>query len=247
MELFAADGHDAGGCERVTGKSGMRPSSARATHVHPGRCAGGRAALPAPLHRLLHDVEAERRKSSFGNGGLEHLVLEREERDALREARAKTSRRRVGPPASLTPRIYTAEVDAPYDCQDRRRTRRAGHRRARGPLPGSSRRWAFRCASITRTRGRLASETRRPIRVHHRKSDSIFAPALRTYVILDNTQTYSSRRDAASPQRKTAVTGEKAKWTAHGMPFGGGVYSPHPRAYHREEGGIVLRPLATIK
>ena len=25
MELFAADGHDAGGCERVTGKSGMRP------------------------------------------------------------------------------------------------------------------------------------------------------------------------------------------------------------------------------
>ena len=29
MELFAADGHDAGGCERVTGKSGMRPSSPR--------------------------------------------------------------------------------------------------------------------------------------------------------------------------------------------------------------------------
>ena len=28
MELFAADGHDAGGCERVTGKSGMRPSGA---------------------------------------------------------------------------------------------------------------------------------------------------------------------------------------------------------------------------
>ena len=25
MELFTADGHDAGGCERVTGKSGMRP------------------------------------------------------------------------------------------------------------------------------------------------------------------------------------------------------------------------------
>ena len=25
MELFAADGHDADGCERVTGKSGMRP------------------------------------------------------------------------------------------------------------------------------------------------------------------------------------------------------------------------------
>ena len=28
MELFAADGHDAGGCERVTGKSGMRPGEA---------------------------------------------------------------------------------------------------------------------------------------------------------------------------------------------------------------------------
>ena len=28
MELFAADGHDAGGCERVTGKSGMRPTLA---------------------------------------------------------------------------------------------------------------------------------------------------------------------------------------------------------------------------
>ena len=27
MELFAADGHDAGGCERVTGKSGMRPGN----------------------------------------------------------------------------------------------------------------------------------------------------------------------------------------------------------------------------
>ena len=29
MELFAADGHDAGGCERVTGKSGMRPEELR--------------------------------------------------------------------------------------------------------------------------------------------------------------------------------------------------------------------------
>ena len=33
MELFAADGHDAGGCERVTGKSGMRPEQ-----PHPPRC-----------------------------------------------------------------------------------------------------------------------------------------------------------------------------------------------------------------
>ena len=33
MELFAADGHDAGGCERVTGKSGMRPVNLYG-HVH---------------------------------------------------------------------------------------------------------------------------------------------------------------------------------------------------------------------
>ncbi len=39
-----------------------------------------RAALPAALRGLLRDVEAERLKPSFGDGGLEHLVLEREER-----------------------------------------------------------------------------------------------------------------------------------------------------------------------
>ena len=39
MELFAADGHDAGGCERVTGKSGMRP-----VQLASGEC----------LVRLLH-------------------------------------------------------------------------------------------------------------------------------------------------------------------------------------------------
>lgn len=36
-------------------------------------------ALPAPLRALLRDVEAEHRKPSFGDGGLEHLVLGREE------------------------------------------------------------------------------------------------------------------------------------------------------------------------
>ncbi len=39
-----------------------------------------RTALPAPLRRLLGDVEAECLKPSFADGGLEHLVLEREER-----------------------------------------------------------------------------------------------------------------------------------------------------------------------
>ena len=36
MELFAADGHDAGGCERVTGKSGMRPRSLNPNVTPPG-------------------------------------------------------------------------------------------------------------------------------------------------------------------------------------------------------------------
>ena len=39
MELFAADGHDAGGCERVTGKSGMRPF----VGCYGGRIPGNRA------------------------------------------------------------------------------------------------------------------------------------------------------------------------------------------------------------
>ena len=42
MELFAADGHDAGGCERVTGKSGMRP--------------GGLGAEAAAVHRRLREA-----------------------------------------------------------------------------------------------------------------------------------------------------------------------------------------------
>ncbi len=37
------------------------------------------ALLPAALGALLRDVEAERRKAWFHDGGLEHLVLEREE------------------------------------------------------------------------------------------------------------------------------------------------------------------------
>lgn len=39
-----------------------------------------KAALPASLRALLDDVEAEREKLALADGGLEHLVLEREER-----------------------------------------------------------------------------------------------------------------------------------------------------------------------
>ena len=47
MELFAADGHDAGGCERVTGKSGMRPKQPL-MRVQP-EDDGDRVLLDAPL------------------------------------------------------------------------------------------------------------------------------------------------------------------------------------------------------
>ena len=53
MELFAADGHDAGGCERVTGKSGMRPH-------RPVSGAGGLVAL-LPGHRHADRDAAARR------------------------------------------------------------------------------------------------------------------------------------------------------------------------------------------
>jgi biopolymer transport protein ExbB/TolQ len=36
--------------------------------------------LPAPLRGLLRDVEDERQKDALGDGGLEHVVLEREDR-----------------------------------------------------------------------------------------------------------------------------------------------------------------------
>ena len=45
MELFAADGHDAGGCERVTGKSGMRPPLVSSTLVRRSGC------VPVPTTR----------------------------------------------------------------------------------------------------------------------------------------------------------------------------------------------------
>ena len=44
MELFAADGHDAGGCERVTGKSGMRPTATCSTDRSASRTSTPRCA-----------------------------------------------------------------------------------------------------------------------------------------------------------------------------------------------------------
>ena len=58
------------------------------------------AALPAPLRALLHGVEAERQNVEFADGGLEHLVLEREEgvRHTLNGSRLLV---RVGPSLGL--------------------------------------------------------------------------------------------------------------------------------------------------
>ena len=55
MELFAADGHDAGGCERVTGKSGMRPAK-------PSRwaCIGHAPCTRCPTRKLLQECSAKK-------------------------------------------------------------------------------------------------------------------------------------------------------------------------------------------
>ena len=49
MELFAADGHDAGGCERVTGKSGMRPAPGGEEPIQVRQHVFFVGVLPAPV------------------------------------------------------------------------------------------------------------------------------------------------------------------------------------------------------
>ena len=64
MELFAADGHDAGGCERVTGKSGMRPTDQKLMWFLWGERTLRHGALMALREELLRDV--------YGNYGHIH-------------------------------------------------------------------------------------------------------------------------------------------------------------------------------
>ncbi len=64
MELFAADGHDAGGCERVTGKSGMRPSSVCRRAGRPLRRRDQPGSDPGALQRRFSTPG--RRGSRFG-------------------------------------------------------------------------------------------------------------------------------------------------------------------------------------
>ncbi len=58
------------------------------------------ASLPAALGALLRDVQAECGKANLGDGGLEHLVLEREER-ARRTLNGSRLLVRVGPSLGL--------------------------------------------------------------------------------------------------------------------------------------------------
>jgi biopolymer transport protein ExbB/TolQ len=56
--------------------------------------------LPASLRRLLSDVEKQRKEDTLGGGGLEHLVLEQEER-VRRSLTAPRMLVRVGPSLGL--------------------------------------------------------------------------------------------------------------------------------------------------
>ena len=63
MELFATDGHDAGGCERVTGKSGMRPVESAIRRVINLRIKG------ASIYWLPESVDAILLLRSFYKSG----------------------------------------------------------------------------------------------------------------------------------------------------------------------------------
>jgi biopolymer transport protein ExbB/TolQ len=58
------------------------------------------AKLPSALRQLLRDVETQRREDTLGGGGLEHLVLEHEER-VRRQLTAPRMLVRVGPSLGL--------------------------------------------------------------------------------------------------------------------------------------------------
>lgn len=58
------------------------------------------AKLPSTLRQLLKDVETQRREDTLGGGGLEHLVLEQEER-VRRQLTAPRMLVRVGPSLGL--------------------------------------------------------------------------------------------------------------------------------------------------
>ena len=78
MELFAADGHDAGGCERVTGKSGMRPTAPV------GRHADGNGLYlyvqPTGTRSWIQRLVIRGRKHELGLGSV-HLVTLAEARE----------------------------------------------------------------------------------------------------------------------------------------------------------------------
>ncbi len=124
MELFAADGHDAGGCERVTGKSGMRPRVLRAAVHHGGVHECRRRAVSSRV-ASLQDAETSSAVRALHSQGA-------------------SARRRLRP---VTFRRYECAVSIPgvrrrfglrLDPRPRRRRRRwrCGTTRRRGPAWG---------------------------------------------------------------------------------------------------------------
>ena len=96
MELFAADGHDAGGCERVTGKSGMRPVPQAQGPGRPDQLLASRWLLHPRRTRRLRRA----RPVVVRRGPLlprRHPDLDR--RVLRQPRRGRTLRRRVGQPA----------------------------------------------------------------------------------------------------------------------------------------------------
>ena len=73
MELFAADGHDAGGCERVTGKSGMRPLD---VYLAPSGKAARFSNDGAGFKQLIAWIESPVRSVTYEPTGRWHRAFE---------------------------------------------------------------------------------------------------------------------------------------------------------------------------
>ena len=113
MELFAADGHDAGGCERVTGKSGMRPvkiprllaekiivDALQQRLADPSAIQYVFKRLQKEVARLYSDVPEtlRRKKAQLGNerrrrDNLVNFVAEGKQSAAIRERLAQTEQK----------------------------------------------------------------------------------------------------------------------------------------------------------
>ena len=143
MELFAADGHDAGGCERVTGKSGMRPDALRIRQPHGDRGVGkafaGHEAVRSTRKRPT-GYPYPRRRAQAAKPGRSSCHL----REAL------PGRATKGPGAGAARRHVRTKADAA-----RRRQKRVA-----ATAPGTGRRRTATRAAKTGTRTLTAEQAR---------------------------------------------------------------------------------------